>query len=84
MDSHSYQDSIRLCLVEIQLNDIVTRHYLVFSVFLQDENTPLIEAAKEGHIDTVKELLSSGATVDLADHVIHGSVCHSVLLLIVL
>ena len=36
-------------------------------VLLQYGNTSLIEAASEGHTDTVKELLSSGATVDLAD-----------------
>ena len=37
--------------------------------FLQTGNTPLIEAAIRGHADTVKELLSSGATVDLANKV---------------
>ena len=37
--------------------------------FLQYGDTPLIEAAIGGHTDTVKELLSSGATVDLADGV---------------
>ena len=67
---HSQQDSIRLCLVEMQLNDIVTLHFKLRSlVLLQDGNTPLIEAAKEGHTDTVKRLISSGATVDLADKV---------------
>ena len=37
--------------------------------FLQGQNTPLIVAAKKGQTDTVKELLSSGATVDLANKV---------------
>ena len=40
-------------------------------VFLlqQDGITPLIIAANGDHTGTVKELLSSGATVDLADQV---------------
>ena len=37
--------------------------------FLQYGDTPLIKAAIGGHADTVKELLSSGATVNLADKV---------------
>ena len=36
---------------------------------LQGQNTPLILAAKKGQTDTVKELISSGATVDVADQV---------------
>ena len=53
--------------------EILREHPVTFLliVFLlqQDRITPLIVAAKEGHTDTVKELLSSGATVDLADQV---------------
>ena len=42
---------------------------LIVLLLLQSGFTPLIVAAMEGHTDTIKELLSSGATVDLADQV---------------
>ena len=38
-------------------------------LLLQKGTTPLIEAAMRGYTDTVKELLSLGASVDLADWV---------------
>ena len=41
-------------------------------LLLQGMTTPLIEAAKGGHTDTVKELLSLGGTVDLTDWVSAG------------
>ena len=43
---------------------------LSLSPLLQDGiDTPLIMAASEGHTDCIRELLSSGAVVDLADKV---------------
>ena len=42
---------------------------LIIVFFLQYGDTPLIKAAIGDHADTVKELLSSGATVDLANKV---------------
>ena len=42
---------------------------LIVSLSLQDGVTPLIAAAIDGHTDTVRELLSSGATVDKTDRV---------------
>ena len=38
---------------------------MIVLLLLQNGSTPLIEAAEGGYTDTVKELLSSGATVDL-------------------
>ena len=42
---------------------------LSLSPLLQDGKTPLMKAASEGHTDCIRELLSSGAVVDLADKV---------------
>ena len=43
-------------------------------LLIQTGDTPLIVAAIGHHTDTVKELLSTGATVDLANQVSHVSV----------
>ncbi len=42
---------------------------LSLSLLLQNGMTPLMKAASEGHTDCIRELLSSGAVVDLADKV---------------
>ena len=46
-------------------------HFIPLTVLLllQAGDTPLIGAARGGHTDTVKQLLSSRATIDLANHV---------------
>ena len=47
--------------------NILSLVLLIVLFHQQTGNTPLIMAAKGGHTDAVKELLSSGATVDLAN-----------------
>ena len=49
--------------------NILSLLLLIVLLLLQDGNTPLVKAARGGHTNTVKELLSSGATVDLAGQV---------------
>ncbi len=48
--------------------DVLSK-YCMLSLLQSKWYTPLLRAASEGHTDCVKELLSSGATVDLADEV---------------
>ncbi len=48
--------------------DVLSKVIIMLSL-LQNGWTPLMMAANGGHTDCVKELLSSGAVVDLADKV---------------
>ena len=48
--------------------DVLSKVIIMLSL-LQYGRTPLIMAAREGHTDSVIQLLSSGAVVDLADEV---------------
>ncbi len=48
---------------------LVSNVLYIMSCISQDGRTPLHVAAEYGYYDTVKVLLSSGATVDLADKV---------------
>ena len=59
LNCHFYQHRI-LCLAHC---------VLIVLLLLQYGDTPLIVAAMGGHTDAVKELLSSGATVDLVGQV---------------
>ena len=54
---------------------------VIVLLILQDKTTPLIVAVRNGHTNTFKELLSSGAIVNLADKVSTWKcVSHAILL----